>query len=58
VSGAGTGKVLLTVPLIGSGTGRTFTINWQAVFDGGGHPCPGANTPDNTTANPFVVTVD
>ena len=57
VSGAGTGRVALSIPLTGSGTGRTFTISWAATFDGGQHPCPGSNTPDNTGPNPFVVTV-
>ena len=57
VSGAGTGFVLLSVPLVGSGVGRTYTISWAATFDNGNHPCPSPNTPDNTTPNPFVVTV-
>lgn len=58
VSGAGTGRVLLDVPLPGAGMGRTYTIDWAAVFDNGGHPCPGSDTPDNPGPNPFVVTVD
>jgi len=57
VSGAGTGRVLLSLPLAGSGRGRTYTIDWAATFDNGQHPCPGPDTPDNTTPNPFVVTV-
>jgi hypothetical protein len=57
VSGAGTGRVVLVIPLIGSGRGRTYTIDWMAAFDDGQHPCPGADTPDNPTPSPFVVTV-
>jgi len=57
VSGAGTGFVVLAVPLIGPGVGRTYTISWSATFDNGNHPCPSAFTPDNTAPNPFVVTV-
>jgi hypothetical protein len=57
ISMAGTGKVVLDVPLGGSGRGRTNTIDWTAVFDNGQHPCPGSDTPDNPGANPFVVTV-
>jgi len=56
-SGAGTGRVLLDVPLARSGMGRTYTIDWAAVFDNGQHPCPGSDTPDNPGPNPFVVTV-
>ena len=56
-SGAGTGKVVLTLPLAGSGMGRTYTIDWAATFDNGQHPCPGSDTPDNPGPNPFVVTV-
>jgi hypothetical protein len=58
VSGAGTGKVVLDVPLAGSGRGRTYTIDWTAVFDNGQHPCPGSDTPDNPGPNPFLVAVD
>jgi hypothetical protein len=57
VSGAGTGFVVLSVPLVGSGVGRSYTISWSATFDNGNHPCPSPFTPDNTTPNPFVVTV-
>jgi hypothetical protein len=57
VSGMGTGKVLLSVPLLGSGTGRTYTINWFATFDNGNHQCPSPLTPDNTGPDPFVVKV-
>ena len=56
-SGAGTGKVVLDIPLTGSGMGRSYTIDWTAVFDNGQHPCPGSDTPDNPGPNPFVVTV-
>jgi plastocyanin len=37
----------------GSGTGRTYTINWSATFDGGAHTCS-STTNGNT---PFVVVV-
>src|SRR2546430_1651740 len=58
VSGAGVGKVLLFAPLHKSkAVGRTYTIEWAATFDNGGHLCPSANTPENTAPNPFVVTV-
>jgi hypothetical protein len=58
VSGEGTGEVLLAVPLRGSGkVGRTYTINWAATFDNGNHPCPSEFTPENTTPEPFEVTV-
>jgi hypothetical protein len=57
VSGAGTGAVVLSVPLIGSGTGRSYTISWSATFDNGMHQCPSSFTPQNTTPNPFVVSV-
>ncbi len=59
VSGEGTGSVLLVLPLIGSGSGHTYTISWSATFDNGMHACPSSVTPENTTAahHPFVVTV-
>src|SRR5207248_7092224 len=57
VSGAGTGKVVLQVPLLRSGVGRSYTISWAASFDNGMHQCPSAVTPENTTSQPFVVTV-
>jgi len=57
VSGAGIGKVVLTVPLNGSGAGRTYTLDWAAGFDNGQHLCPGPDTPDNTAPDPFAVTV-
>jgi len=57
LSGAGTGSVVLRVPLIGSGTGKTYTISWAATFDNGNHLCPSPQTPDNTAPNPFIVTV-
>src|SRR2546430_9446260 len=40
VSGAGTGVVVLSVPLIGSGVGRSYTISWSGTFDNGMHQCP------------------
>ncbi len=57
VSGAGTGLVFLFAPLVGSGTGKTYTISWAATFDNGQHLCPSSVTPENTTPNPFVVSV-
>jgi hypothetical protein len=57
LSGAGTGKVELAVPLRRRRMGRTYTISWSATFDNGGHQCPSANTPENTTPKPFLVTV-
>jgi hypothetical protein len=57
VSGAGTGKVFVSVPLEGSGTGKSYTISWAATFDNGEHKCPSAVTPGNETPKPFVVTV-
>jgi hypothetical protein len=57
VSGAGTGLVTLSVPLKGSGTGRSYTISWSATFDNGMHQCPSSVTPENTAPNPFVVNV-
>ena len=56
VSGAAVDKVFLAVPLQAV-RGRTYTINWAATFDNGGHVCPSSMTPDNTQPNPFVVTV-
>jgi len=56
VAGAGVGKVLLTVPLVHGGLGRSYTISWSATFDNGNHACPSAFTPENTAPNPFVVT--
>ena len=58
VSGAGTGKVILTAPLRGSKKpGRAYTVGWAATFDNGNHLCPSEFTPENTTPKPFVVTV-
>jgi hypothetical protein len=57
VSGAAVGKVFLSVPLEGSGTGKSYTISWAATFDNGNHQCPSAFTPENETPRPFVVTV-
>jgi hypothetical protein len=57
-SGAGTGKVVLSVPLIGSSAGvTTNTVSWAATFDNGNHSCPSSSTPLNTTPMPFLVTV-
>jgi hypothetical protein len=58
VSGAGTGKVMVAVPLTKSmKVGRTYTISWAATFDNGNHACPSSSTPENTTPKPFLVTV-
>ena len=57
VSGAGTGKVFVSIPLEGSGTGKSYTISWAAVFDSGNNPCPSQFHPENETPKPFVVTV-
>jgi hypothetical protein len=56
-SGADVGKVVLTVPLTGSGTGKSYRIDWAATFDNGNHACPSPTTPDNTAPNPFLVKV-
>lgn len=57
-SGAGTGKVVLSVPLTRSKKlGRKYTISWSDTTDNGNHVCPSANTPENTTPKPFVVIV-
>jgi hypothetical protein len=57
LSGTGTGKVELSVPLRRRRMGRRYTISWSATFDNGNHLCPSANTPENTTPRPFVVAV-
>jgi hypothetical protein len=59
VSREGTGRVVLVLPLIGSGVGHTYAISWSATFDNGMHACPSTVTPENTPADPhpFVVTV-
>ena len=57
VSGNATGKVFLTLPLVGSPNGRSNTISWSATFDNGQHNCPSTQTPQNTTPKPFVVKV-
>ena len=58
VSGEGTGEVLLSAPLRASGkVGRTYTIEWAAVFDNGMNACPGEFHPFNMTPNPFIVRV-
>jgi hypothetical protein len=56
-SGAGTGFVILELPLNGSGVGEVYTISWAATFDNGQHLCPSSITPENTTPQPFIVTV-
>jgi hypothetical protein len=56
VSGAGTGKVRVSVPLAPGG--KSYTISWAATFDNGNHQCPSAFTPENETPKPFVVTAE
>jgi hypothetical protein len=57
VSGMGTGKVVLTIPLGGAAVGSAYTLNWSATFDGGSHACPGSFTPQNPASTPFVLNV-
>jgi hypothetical protein len=57
VSGTGAGFVILELPLSGSGVGQVYTISWAATFDNGQHSCPSSFTPENTTPQPFIVTV-
>jgi hypothetical protein len=58
VSGAGIGKVVVSVPLINPRVGRTYTISWVATFDNGNHQCPSPLTPENTSPKPFAITVN
>jgi hypothetical protein len=58
ISGAGTGKVVVSVPLVRPRAGRSYTISWSATFDNGNHQCPSPLTPENTSPRPFVVTVN
>ena len=57
VSGAGIGRVVLTVPLSGQAAGGAYTLSWTATFDNGAHPCPGSFTPANPGSTPFVLDV-
>jgi opacity protein-like surface antigen len=57
ISGAAIGKVRLSIPLLRRRPGRSYTIDWNATFDNGNHPCPSPFTPENTSPNPFQVTV-
>ncbi len=57
VAGASTGAVLLDLPLLGTGVGRTYTISWAATFDSGHHPCPGTTIPTTTDGAAFTVRV-
>jgi hypothetical protein len=57
LSGAGIGKVDLAVPLSGAAPGSSYSIDWAATFDNGNHMCPSGSTPQNTSPNPFVLTV-
>jgi len=56
VSGAGTGKVRVSVPLAPGA--KSYTISWAATFDNGNHQCPSVFTPENETPKPFVVTAE
>lgn len=56
-SGAGTGRVVLSVPLAGAAVGSAYTISWSATFDNGNHTCPSSATPQNTGSMPFVLNV-
>ena len=56
-SGKATGRVVLTLPLLGAGVGRSYTIRWSAVFDTGNHSCPGTTLPTTTSGTPFSVRV-
>jgi hypothetical protein len=56
VSGAGTGKVRVAVPLAPGA--ESYTISWAATFDNGDHQCPSPFTPENETPKPFVVTAE
>jgi hypothetical protein len=55
LSGNGTGKVKLSIPLAGMPHAKTYTISWAATFDNGNHSCPSSQTPENTKPSPFVV---
>jgi hypothetical protein len=55
VTGAGTGKVILSLPLLQPRPGRTYTVSWSATFDNGNHACPSPLTPENTSPKPFVI---
>ena len=57
LSGAGTGSVVLSVPLAGAAVGGAYTISWSATFDNGNHACPSSSTPQNTGSMPFVLNV-
>jgi PASTA domain len=57
VSGAGTGKVIKKLPLVGSSAGRSNTVSWSATFDNGQHHCPSSSTPQNSSPHPFVIRV-
>lgn len=57
LSGAGTGAVVLSVPLAGAAVGSAYTISWSATFDNGNHSCPSSATPQNTASMPFVLNV-
>ena len=58
-SGNKSGDFSVTVPFqlraerAGKSTGRTYTINWSASFDGGVHTCSSTDG----SRHPFVVTV-
>jgi hypothetical protein len=56
-SNNGIGWTTVQLPLNGSSPGVVYTISWNATFDGGGHSCPSAVTPQNTGPNPFVIKI-
>lgn len=57
IKNKGIGWTTVEIPLNGSAPGVTYTINWNASFDGGGHTCPSSVTPQNTGPNPFVINI-
>jgi hypothetical protein len=57
VSGMGTGKVTLSVPIWGVAAGGQYSLDWAANFDNGSHSCPGSSDPQNPSSNPFVLHV-
>ena len=57
VANNGLGWSTVQVPLNGSSPGLVYTITWSATFDGGGHMCPSAVTPQNTGPNPFTIKI-
>lgn len=58
-AGSASGDFSVTIPFqlradrAGKSSGRTYTINWSASFDGGPHTCSSTDS----SHHPFVVTV-